>query len=347
MNVQTLNRPAAGSMITLQKGDHSNHVKEIQEKLKQLGYYTAKIDSIFGPLTDRSVKQFQQDYLLTVDGIFGPMTKAELEKTFTSTANYRMGDNDLEVKTIQRQLTVLGLYNNIIDGIFGRLTVAAVKSFQKMNTLVIDGIVGVITKSALQRKCSASSPLNNNAASINPKDKHRTATIITAEQLEQMGWININDDMVQDLNATLVRYNITTPQRIRHFISQCAHESGRGRYVKEIADGRRYEFRKDLGNVNPGDGPKYKGAGFIQLTGKFNYQNMANEIGDPRIMEGVDYVSKKYPWMSAGFWWNKNNMNALIDSGASVKQVTKKVNGGFNGLAERETYYARSSKIFV
>ena len=94
-----------------------------------------------------------------------------------------------------------------------------------------------------------------------------------------------------------------------------------------------------------GDGPKYKGAGYLQLTGRANYRMLATYIGDERVMEGVDYVSSRYPFTSAGVWWEKNYMNELIDSGASVEQVTRRVNGGYNGLADRKKYYNRCLNV--
>jgi putative chitinase len=144
---------------------------------------------------------------------------------------------------------------------------------------------------------------------------------------------------IDEMNACLERYDITTPQRIRHFLSQTAHESGGGRYKKELASGEAYEFRDDLGNDEVGDGPKYKGAGYIQLTGKYNYLRLSEYLGDPRVMEGVDYVAQNLPFTSAGYWWDDNEMNELIDSGADVVAVTRRVNGGTNGLADRQHYY--------
>lgn len=164
---------------------------------------------------------------------------------------------------------------------------------------------------------------------------------ITKEQLIAFGWRGITDAMLDDLNYTLERYDITTPTRIAHFISQCGHESGLGKYTKELASGSAYEGRKDLGNKYPGDGPRYKGAGYIQLTGRNNYQAFANGVGDQSVMQGVDYVAVKYPWSSAGFWWARAAMNALIDSGATVEQVSRRVNGGYNGLADRKALHAR------
>ena len=79
----------------------------------------------------------------------------------------------------------------------------------------------------------------------------------------------------------------------------------------------------------------------FNLLGRSNYQKFANEMGDPRIMEGVEYVSKNYPWTSAGHFWKANNINALIDRGANVQAVTKVINGGLRGLKQREEYFRK------
>jgi putative chitinase len=149
----------------------------------------------------------------------------------------------------------------------------------------------------------------------------------------------IHNAEIDEMNACLVRYDITTPQRMRHFLSQTAHESGGGRYKKELASGAAYEFRDDLGNDEVGDGPKYKGAGYIQLTGKYNYLRLSEYLCDPLVMDGVDYVAENYPFTSAGYWWMDNDMNELIDNGADVLAVTRRVNGGTHGLADRHHYY--------
>jgi putative chitinase len=169
---------------------------------------------------------------------------------------------------------------------------------------------------------------------------------VNANQLKQLGWININASMVNDLNNCLKKFNITTTQRIRHFISQCSYESGAGLYPVELGSGSQYENRTDLGNIYPGDGPKYKGGGYIQLTGRSNYQAFSNYMVDSNIMQGAYYVGSNYPWSSAGFWWYKNNMNSLCDKGASVSQITYRVNGGYNGLSGRQHYYDLCVQIF-
>lgn len=172
--------------------------------------------------------------------------------------------------------------------------------------------------------------------------------LVTREQLNQVGWYNkyITDSMLADLNNCLQRFNITTPARIRHFISQCSHESGCGYYMVEEASGRAYEYRKDLGNIYSGDGVKYKGAGYIQLTGRANYQSLANYLGDQNVMQGANYVANNYPWTSAGYWWYKNNMNSLCDNGSDCLAITKRVNGGTNGYQDRLMYYDKCCNIF-
>lgn len=175
-------------------------------------------------------------------------------------------------------------------------------------------------------------------------DRDSGAALINKQQLASI-WIcgpaMIKDEEVTELNECLHRFGVTTKPRLRHFLSQTAHESGGGRYKKELASGWDYEDRADLGNTQPGDGPRYKGAGYIQLTGRSNYQDFANFINDPAVMQGVDYVAEHYPFSSAGFWWQNNKMNELCDSNPSVKKVTLRVNGGTNGLADREMYYER------
>jgi len=153
----------------------------------------------------------------------------------------------------------------------------------------------------------------------------------------------IKDSEIVELNSCLRTFNITTTARLRHFISQCSHESNGGRWMKELASGIAYEGRRDLGNIYPGDGPKFKGAGFIQVTGRYNYQQFANFIKDQRVMEGVDYVAETYPFTISGFWWHTNKMNELCDIGATCRQVSARVNGRdpANGLADRERYYRR------
>ena len=188
-------------------------------------------------------------------------------------------------------------------------------------------------------------------STYNPSDNlplNEEGFFVTENDLRKIGWTNVSSSMLLDLNSCLRRFQINTVNRIRHFISQCSHESGGGVYTREIASGEAYNGRSDLGNIYPGDGPKFKGGGYIQLTGRYNYQQFANYMGDQQIVQqGVNYVASKYPWTSAGFWWHRNNMNALCDEGASVDRITLRVNGGYNGLADRKYWYNRCVQVIT
>lgn len=174
-----------------------------------------------------------------------------------------------------------------------------------------------------------------------------SSQLVTKTDLQKVASVRVTDELVRDLNFCLNRYRIDTPARICHFLSQVLHESGGLKWTKELASGSAYEGRKDLGNVKAGDGKKFKGGGFLQLTGRYNYQAFASHIKDSKILEiGVDYVASVYPFTSAGFWWMKNGMNAMADQGATVKQITKVVNGGYNGLADRTAYYHKCVAIW-
>lgn len=169
---------------------------------------------------------------------------------------------------------------------------------------------------------------------------------VTKNQLISLGWKNVSDSMVKECNNALKKFGITNTARIRHFISQCSYESGLGKYTKELTSGNQYDGRRDLGNIYQGDGARFKGAGYIQVTGRSNYQSFCNYIGDKRVMEGCSYVASKYPWSISAYWWYRNNMNAVADRGASVTEVTRKVNGGTRGLSSRINYYNKCCNIF-
>jgi len=154
----------------------------------------------------------------------------------------------------------------------------------------------------------------------------------------------IGDHEIYEMNQCLHRFDITTTSRMRHFLSQTAHESGGGKWKEELSDGLYLRGRADLGH-GMHEGEVWKGAGYIQLTGKYNYQRFADWMGDPDIMKGSSYVAVTWPFTSAGFWWMDNKMNDLCDTNPSVYTVTLRVNGGTNGLSDREYYYDRCTKV--
>jgi putative chitinase len=130
------------------------------------------------------------------------------------------------------------------------------------------------------------------------------------------------------------------------FIAQIAHESGQFNYVTEIASGSAYEGRKDLGNTIVGDGVKFKGRGLIQITGRANYGLCSTAltgsshtfIDNPELL-----ATPLYACLSAGWYWNSRGLNTLADMG-DFMGITKRINGGTNGLASRLEFWERAKK---
>lgn len=149
---------------------------------------------------------------------------------------------------------------------------------------------------------------------------------------------------VECLNHAMLEFGIDTAIRQSCFLAQVAHESGSLRYTLEIADGRAYEGRKDLGNTQPGDGPKYRGRGLIQITGRTNTTACLVALG--RKEEDRLYLETPMgACRSAAWFWKENGLNELADTGAFAA-ITKKINGGFNGMDERIRHYIRIRKVF-
>lgn len=154
------------------------------------------------------------------------------------------------------------------------------------------------------------------------------------------------DTYIDGLNDTMEIYEITTPPRIAAFLAQIAHESGEMRYVKELASGEAYEHRVSLGNTQPGDGVKFKGRGFIQVTGHDNYERCSLALFDDlRLLQHPEILEEPaYAAASAGWFWHSRRLNNLADRG-DFKGITKVINGGYNGLANREIYYQRALEV--
>jgi predicted chitinase len=145
-------------------------------------------------------------------------------------------------------------------------------------------------------------------------------------------------------NAKLVEamkiFGIDTPIRRAHFLAQCAHESGGFKWVREFASGKAYEGRQDLGNTQTGDGVRYKGRGYIQLTGRANYTKFNGSVSKDVVSEPL-LVETDYVAQSAGWFWKTRKFNdfANDDSIETLKKVTKRVNGGYNGYEDRKKYF--------
>lgn len=151
---------------------------------------------------------------------------------------------------------------------------------------------------------------------------------------------------IDPLNAAMAEFEINTPARVAAFLAQVGHESGQLQYVKELASGAAYEGRADLGNTSPGDGVKYKGRGLIQVTGKLNYIEVGlaldlDCLNDPSVLETPANACR-----SAAWWWKKHGLNELADAGDFVK-ITKRINGGTNGLADRQSLWEVAKRVVV
>lgn len=187
-----------------------------------------------------------------------------------------------------------------------------VKKLQNSVGADVDGIVGRGTLSAMFRKCGAGQAI--------------------ADELGLAANVRFHEYGVMD-----------NPLRLAHFLAQVMHESGNFRYMEEIASGAAYEGRKDLGNTVAGDGKRYKGRGPIQLTGRANYRIYGRIIG-------IDL--ERHPEIAAvpsiGLWtaleyWRKNGLNVLADKD-DVLTITKRINGGTNGIADRKAKLAQTKQ---
>lgn len=171
---------------------------------------------------------------------------------------------------------------------------------------------------------------------------------ITPQQLKVIApfatQANINKYM-GPLNATFEKYDISTPLRQAHFLAQVLHESGSLKYCEELASGDAYEGRRDLGNLIKGDGKRFKGRGLIQLTGRANYRIYGKAIGVD-LEAKPELVATLYAVDVAGWYWNSRKLNELADKD-DAKAVTKKVNGGYNGLEDRLKYLQRAKQTLL
>ena len=152
------------------------------------------------------------------------------------------------------------------------------------------------------------------------------------------------------LNTAMNRYQIVGAKRVAAFIAQIGHESGQLKYVKEIwgptAAQTRYEGRADLGNTQPGDGSKYRGRGLIQITGRANYKACGDALGLELINHPELLEKPQHACMSAAWFWATKGLSTLADEG-KFETITRRINGGVNGLTDRQMLYARALKVLA
>ncbi len=274
----------------------------------------------------------------------------------------KLGSEGEDVKKLQEKLGVDPV------GKFGPKTDAAVKAWQAANGLTADGIVGAGTWSKMFGGAApaAAAP----AAPIANSGNLKLANLKG----------HIPDAVIAMIPDTASKFGINTPLRLAHFLAQCGHESGGFRATQENLNysakglmgifkkyfptealanayarqpakiaSKVYGNRMGNGNEASGEGYKFRGRGYIQLTGKENYTAFGKAIGED-ILSNPDVVSSKYALLSAAWFFTKNGLHKMADSGASdavVTQITKRVNGGTIGLADRIKHFKEYYKLLA
>ena len=261
------------------------------------------------------------------------------------------GSSGEDVKKIQQKLGITA------DGSFGPGTEKAVKQWQSANGLTADGIVGDGTWSKMFPTTQGQ----------NVSESVFDTSVFKLDKLKG----HIPDSVIAQIPDTAKKFNITNTLRLAHFLSQCGHESGGFKAVTEnlnySSDGlkkifpkyfpgnlnesyarqpekianRVYSSRMGNGDEASGEGYKFRGRGYIQLTGKSNYASFDKMVEDD-ILANPDLVSTKYPLSSAAFFFNSNNLWSICDRGAdddTVKKVTQRVNGGQIGILDRIKHF--------
>jgi putative chitinase len=264
----------------------------------------------------------------------------------------KVGSKGEDVKKLQAKLG-LGA-----DGVFGSGTEAAVKKWQASNGLTADGIVGEGTWSKM---------FGDKQLITEPSKPIVSSGPLKLENLKG----HIPDAVIAQIPETAQKFNITNPLRLAHFLSQCGHESAGFKAIQEnlnySADGLKKIFPKYFpGNLAEGyarnpekiaskvygsrmgngdettkEGFKFRGRGYIQLTGKDNYTRFGKFIGEDTVAN-PDLVATKYPLASAAFFFDSNKLWEICDRGAddaTVTAVTKRVNGGTIGLPDRIKHF--------
>ncbi|HEX6186574.1 MAG TPA: peptidoglycan-binding protein [Pyrinomonadaceae bacterium] len=282
----------------------------------------------------------------------------------------KLGSSGPDVQALQQKLKDLGFDPKGVDGNFDADTDKAVRAFQQANGLGVDGKVGPGTLAALDAAGGAAAPSGGEAAGGSASSGTAAATApANAPNLNLAGLAGkLPQAVIDQIPEAAAKFGITTNLRLAHFLAQCALESTNftatvenmnysaqrllqvfPKYFKNVdvnayarnpqkIGSRVYANRMGNGDEASGDGFRYRGRGYIQLTGRNNYQSFTNHIGEDCVAN-PDLVATKYPLASAGFFFNSNNIWAICDQGANdaiVTKVTKAVNGGTHGLAERQ-----------
>ena len=280
----------------------------------------------------------------------------------------KRGDNNEQVKQLQIKLGLEPIGN------FGPKTEEAVKAYQSKNGLTADGIVGDGTWNKIMGTAPVAAP------ALTPAPVAATPVAnTTGLKLDTLKG-HVPDSVIAMIPEVASKFEINTPLRLAHFLAQCGHESGgfkitqenlnysaKGlngifkKYFQTEASAQPYERKPQMiankvyggrmgnGLEASGDGWKYHGRGFIQLTGKDNYTAFTKSIGEDCV-NNPDLVASKYALASAAWFFNKNGLHKMADGGANdatVTSITKRVNGGTIGLPDRIKHFNEYYKLLA
>ena len=363
------------------RGEQGTDVSNMQQALVDAGVTSiSKVDGAFGINTERGVQEFQEMNGLPETGIFDEATRSALfddtttePAETTSSGSMSPTANSLEgpeaafsasVQTLQNQTgtvskgakgnnvlnvqlrlaelgydigrggksglkkNALGKWSSLdnsqlrgVDSDFGLSTEKAVKAFQKDAGLPVTGSIDEATAQAMAEKPAVKFEVSEDFVNgLSEKKKvHFNAAKDAATEAGLSG------------------------AELAAFMAQVAHESDGFNTAKEYASGSAYEGRKDLGNTQAGDGKRYKGRGYIQLTGRSNYEKAGKAlgldlVGNPSLAEDPKVAADVSVW----FW--KTKVKPQVPDFLDTERVTKVVNGGFNGLDDRKSYLERFTK---
>lgn len=189
------------------------------------------------------------------------------------------------------------------------------------------------TSSAPVNTSAPSTP--NGSGSLTAAELRRIAPQLSETRAAQL---------LPHLNRAMQEANIKTPRQQAAFVAQLAQESGGFRWFEELASGQAYEGRRDLGNTQPGDGVRYKGRGPIQLTGRANYRAAGKALGLDLEGHPELVANPEVGFRVAAWYWNNRNLNDPAERG-DFREVTRRINGGYNGYEARLAYYNRALEV--
>jgi len=227
-----------------------------------------------------------------------------------------------------------------------------------LNCLKTDGCIGPATTDAIARFQKSVQGLASPNARVDPNSE-------TLEELRKAVPSHMSEVVLRALmpdanTAAITRYlqplvqgmdtnGIDTPLRRAHFLAQLGHESCDLRYSEELASGAAYENRADLGNTQPGDGPRFKGRGLIQITGRFNYAAYGKHKGRDFVTPPNHDLLATDPELAVDvscWFWTRHGLNASADAD-DIRTLTKVINGGYNGLADRQARLGRAKCFLI